>query len=68
MISVKDLKDVGLKLGVISRQTTLTNPNDPHSSAAVAMAGLAGHQVDEMVAFPQLQDPNTAVSSSPMTG
>ena len=65
--TVKDLKDVGPKLGVISRQTTLTNPNDPHSSAAVAMAGLAGHQVDEMAAFPQLQDPNAA-GSSPMTG
>lgn len=66
--TVKDLKEVGPKLGVISRQTTLTNPQDPHSSAAVAMAGLAGHQVDEMAAFPQLQDLNTAGGGSPMTG
>ena len=64
--TVKDLKVVGPKLGVISRQA-LTTPNDPHSSAAVAMAGLAGHQVDEMAAFPQLQDPASA-GSSPMDG
>ena len=65
--AIKGLKEYGPKLGVISRQQTLTDPNDPHSSAAVAMAGLAGHQVDEMVAFPHYQDPNTA-SSSPMNG
>lgn len=64
--TIKDLKEIGPKLGVISRQT-LADPNDPHSSAAVAMAGLAGHQVDEMAAFPQFQDPNTA-GSSPMNG
>ena len=67
---VKDLKDVGPKLGVISRQAQLSDPNDPHSSAAVAMAGLAGHQVDEMAAFnhqPQLQDTSTA-GSSPLNG
>ncbi len=64
--AIKGIKEIGPKLGVISRQT-LTDPNDPHSSAAVAMAGLAGHQVDEMAAFPQLQDPNTA-GSSPLDG
>lgn len=64
--AIKGIKEIGPKLGVISRQA-LTDPNDPHSSAAVAMAGLAGHQVDEMAAFPQLQDPNTA-GSSPVNG
>jgi len=64
--AIKGIKEIGPKLGVISRQA-LTDPNDPHSSAAVAMAGLAGHQVDEMAAFPQYQDPNTA-GSSPMNG
>ena len=65
--TIKGLKEVGPKLGVVSRQQALTDPNDPHSSAAVAMAGLAGHQVDETAAFPQLQDSSTA-GSSPMNG
>ncbi|KAK4693428.1 hypothetical protein P7C71_g3980, partial [Lecanoromycetidae sp. Uapishka_2] len=65
--TIKGLKEVGPKLGVVSRQQALTNPNDPHSSAAVAMAGLAGHQVDEMAAFPQYQESDTA-GSSPMNG
>ena len=65
--TIKGLKEVGPKLGVVSRQAALTNPNDPHSSAAVAMAGLAGHQVDEMAAFPQLQESGTT-GSSPING
>lgn len=65
--TIKGLKEVGPKLGVVSRQQALTDPNDPHSSAAVAMAGLAGHQVDEIAAFPQYQDSSTA-GSSPMNG
>lgn len=64
--AIKGIKEIGPKLGVISRQA-LTDPNDPHSSAAVAMAGLAGHQVDEMAAFPPYQDPNAA-GNSPMNG
>ena len=62
--AIKGLKDVGPKLGVISRQQ-LPDPNDPHSSAAVAMAGLAGHQVDELAAFPHMQD---STGSSPQNG
>ncbi|KAL6718039.1 hypothetical protein ACLMJK_004124 [Lecanora helva] len=64
--AIKGLKEIGPKLGVVSRQA-LPNPADPHSSAAVAMAGLAGHQVDERAAFPQYQEVNTA-GSSPMDG
>ena len=61
--AIKGLKEVGPKLGVVSRQA-LPDPHDAHSSAAVAMAGLAGHQVEEMTAFqPQFQDINTAGSS-----
>lgn len=64
--AIRGIKEIGPKLGVISRQA-LTDPNDPHSSAAVAMAGLAGHQVDEIAAFPQYQD-SKAAGNSPMNG
>ena len=64
--TIKGLKEVGPKLGVISRQA-LTDANDPHSSAAVAMAGLAGHQVDEMAAFPNPQS-SSSLGSSPANG
>ena len=64
--AIKGLKEVGPKLGVISRQS-LTDANDPHSSAAVAMAGLAGHPVDEMAAFSNQQNPSS-LGSSPMDG
>lgn len=63
---IKGLKEVGPKLGVISRQA-LTDPDDAHSSAAVAMAGLAGHQVDQMAAFTSAQQPSS-LGSSPLDG
>ena len=73
--AIKGLKEVGPKLGVNPRQEPRqevrqdSQPalHDPNKSAALAMAGLAGHQVDEMAAFPQFQDVNTA-GSSPMNG
>ena len=64
--TIRGLKEIGPKLGVVSRQG-LTEVDDPHSSAAVAMAGLAGHQVDELAIFPQSQDQST-LGSSPMNG
>ncbi|KAF2461016.1 fungal-specific transcription factor-like protein [Lineolata rhizophorae] len=55
------LKEVGPRLGLNVRPTaagagaaaaaTSVDPSDPHSSAAVAMAGLAGHPIDEMSVF-----------------
>ena len=63
---IKGLKEVGPKLGVISRQA-LTDPDDAHSSAAVAMAGLAGHQVDQMAAFASAQQPGS-LGGSPLDG
>lgn len=63
---IKGLKEVAPKLGVISRQA-LTDPDDAHSSAAVAMAGLAGHQVDQMATFNSAQQPNS-LGSSPQDG
>ena len=64
--TIKGLKEIGPKLGVISRQA-LTDPDDAHSSAAVAMAGLAGHQVDQMAAFNSAQQP-ISLGSSPLDG
>lgn len=64
--TIKRLKQIGPKLGVISRQA-LADANDPHSSAAVAMAGLAGHRVDEMAVFSPSQGPG-ALSSTPLNG
>ena len=45
------LDEVAPKLRTASRQMKLTNANDPHSNAAVAMASLAGNPVDEMAAY-----------------
>ncbi|KAF2030113.1 hypothetical protein EK21DRAFT_66131 [Setomelanomma holmii] len=46
--TIKTLKEVGPRLGLVIRHD---DTSDAHSSAAVAMAGLAGHQVDEMALF-----------------
>jgi hypothetical protein len=47
--TIRMLKEVGPRLGLNINNNN--EPSDAHSSAAVAMAGLAGHQVDEMTAF-----------------
>lgn len=64
--TIKGLKEVGPKLGLVSRQA-LADANDPHSSAAVAMAGLAGHQVDESAVFPQVPEASP-LGPSPLDG
>jgi hypothetical protein len=46
--TIKTLKEVGPRLGLAVRHD---DTSDAHSSAAVAMAGLAGHPVDEMALF-----------------
>ena len=61
---IKGLKEVGPKLGVIQ---ALTDPDDAHSSAAVAMAGLAGHQVDQRAAFTSAQQ-QSSLGNSPLDG
>lgn len=48
--TIKVLKEVGPKLGLNVRNSA-ADTADAHSTAAVAMAGLAGHQVDEMAIF-----------------
>ena len=55
--TIKGLKEIGPKLGLISRQA-LVYTDDPHSSAAVAMAGLAGHRVDQTSVFSPTQGPS----------
>ncbi len=65
-MTIKGLKEVGPKLGLVS-QPSHPDVIDPHSSAAVAMAGLAGHPVDEMAIFPPNQGPST-LDNSPMNG
>lgn len=64
--TIKGLKEVGPKLGLVSRPPR-PDTIDPHSSAAVAMAGLAGHPVDEMTVFPTHQGLNP-LNNSPMNG
>ncbi|GME25487.1 Casein kinase II regulatory subunit [Neofusicoccum parvum] len=52
--TIKILKEVGPKLGLNLRgggNHATVDASDPHSSAAVAMAGLAGHPVDENFLF-----------------
>ena len=65
--AIRGLKEIGPKLGLVSRQTHLTDSSDPHSSAAVAMAGLAGHQVDEMAAYASAQKKDSS-NGSPVNG
>lgn len=64
--TIKGLKEIGPRLGLISRRAS-TDDIDPHSSAAVAMAGLAGHRVNEMTAFPIIQG-SAPIAQSPMDG
>lgn len=48
--TIRSLKEVGPRLGLVVSNGD-TGDVDAHSSAAVAMAGLAGHRVDETAMF-----------------
>lgn len=69
--TIKGLKEVGPKLGLSQDSMIGINGNveDPHSSAALAMAGLAGHEISGIDSFGQdgvgLSSRN---SNSPMNG
>jgi len=65
--TIRGLKELGPKLGLVSRQPFTRDDEDPHSSAAVAMAGLAGHPVQEMGVYPSSQGASS-IGSSPMNG
>lgn len=64
--TIQGLKEVGPKLGLVSRPA-YPDTTDPHSSAAVAMAGLAEHPVDELAVFSTNQEP-ILLGSSPTCG
>ncbi|USP74242.1 fungal specific transcription factor [Curvularia clavata] len=53
--TIKTMKEVGPRLGLVIRQD---DTHDAHSSAAVAMAGLAGHSMDELALFPHGRNGN----------
>ena len=63
--TIKSLKEIAPRLGV-SRQEP-AEVDDRHSSAAAAMAGLAGHQVDRLDVYPH-SHPSSSLGSSPMDG
>lgn len=65
--TIRGLKELGPKLGLVSRQPFSRDDEDPHSSAAVAMAGLAGHPVEGMGVYTSPQGASS-VGSSPMNG
>jgi hypothetical protein len=46
--TIKTIKEIGPRLGLVIRNE---ETHDAHSSAAVAMAGLAGHSIDELALY-----------------
>jgi hypothetical protein len=64
--TIKGLRKIGEKLGVLARPFG-SDSNDPHSSAAVAMAGLAGHPIEDLSMYGQMHNRNE-LGSSPLNG
>lgn len=62
---IKGLREIGEKLGLLPR-TIMPNSTDPHSTAAVAMAGLAGHPMD-VIPY-GVNNTEGALGNSPMNG
>lgn len=65
--SIKGLRKIAEKLGVFGRNTG-TDARDPHSSAAVAMAGLAGHPMENMAVYGPTMGTISELGNSPMNG
>ncbi|KAI9376501.1 fungal-specific transcription factor domain-containing protein [Aspergillus egyptiacus] len=63
--TIKGLRKAGERLGLLSRPFG-TDVNDPHSTAAVAMAGLAGHPMEDLSVFGPIN--GTELGSSPLNG
>lgn len=64
--TIKGLREIGEKLGLLSR-TSGSQSEDPHSTAAVAMAGLAGHSMEDLSVYGGTQS-MTELGNSPMDG
>lgn len=65
--TIRGLREIGEKLGLFPRNIG-HEPNDPHSSAAVAMAGLAGHPMEVLAATYPGINPNAELGNSPVNG
>lgn len=68
--TVRSLKDMGDKIGLLARGQSAegvvtTEAEDAHSSAAVAMAGLAGHNVDSLNGFAPINGGDSGLGYSP---
>ncbi|PYH41820.1 transcription factor domain-containing protein [Aspergillus saccharolyticus JOP 1030-1] len=64
--TIKGLRKIGERLGVIVRPFG-TDSNDPHSSAAVAMAGLAGHSIEDLSVYGPVNSAGE-LGNSPLNG
>lgn len=64
--TIKGLRIIGEKLGVLVRPFG-SGSNDPHSTAAVAMDGLAGHPMDDLSVYGPMNGVNE-LGNSPLNG
>jgi hypothetical protein len=64
--TIKGIRKIAEKLGVFARNFG-PDSTDPHSTAAVAMAGLAGHSMEDLSVYGSLH-PVTELGNSPMNG
>ncbi|KAH8592458.1 fungal-specific transcription factor domain-containing protein, partial [Bisporella sp. PMI_857] len=65
--TIKGLKEVGPRLGLSPDSSNINGSmEDPHSSAALVMAGLAGHEISGLENYGQVG--NGISGSSPMNG
>lgn len=63
--TIKGLRKIGEKLGVLARPFG-SDSADPHSSAAVAMAGLAGHPIEDLSMYGPVN--GNELGNSPLNG
>jgi len=64
--TIKGLRTIGEKLGVLARPFA-SDANDPHSTAAVAMAGLAGHPIEDLSVYGSMNGVHE-LGNSPLNG
>ncbi|KAL5363962.1 fungal-specific transcription factor domain protein [Aspergillus floccosus] len=64
--TIKGLRKIGERLGVLVRPFG-SDSNDPHSTAAVAMAGLAGHPIENISVYGPLNGVGE-LGNSPLNG